>query len=130
MAINDTIADMLTRIRNAKKAEHKYVDVILTKMNVQIATVLCDQGFVHDFKTNDKEHKLRVFLKFGSNRQSVIQTIKRVSKCGHRRYVKCGEIPYVLGGLGIAIMTTPQGVMDGESARKKRLGGELICYVT
>ena len=130
MAINDTIADMLTRIRNAKKAEHKYVDVVLTKMNRQIATVLREQGFVNDFKMNEKEHKLRIFLKFGHNRQSVIQSIKRVSKNGCRRYVKCDQIPQVLGGLGIAILTTPEGVMDGESARKKRLGGELICYVT
>ena len=130
MATNDPIADMLTRIRNAKSAEHKYVDVQLTKIVKNIAEVLVEQGFVKNYIANAKDRKLRIFLKYAQGRQSVIQSLKRVSKLGGRKYVGYKDIPRVLGGMGISIMSTPLGVMDGEAARKKRVGGEILCYVT
>jgi small subunit ribosomal protein S8 len=130
MATNDPIADMLTRIRNAKDAKHKYVDVPLSKVNKAIAEVLLKKGFIISYLTSEKKYLMRVFLKYASGRQSVIQTIKRGSTPGKRRYYKHDQIPVVLGGLGIAVVSTPQGVIAGDEAKRNKVGGELLCYVS
>ena len=130
MAHSDTVADLLTRIRNAKTAEHKYVDVRFTKLNKSIIEVLQSKGYVRNFLVNEKAYKMRIFLKYvrGSKR-SVIQGLKRMSRPGLRRYIGCDQIPRVFSGLGISILSTPQGVVDGKKARELKVGGELLCLV-
>jgi small subunit ribosomal protein S8 len=129
MSMHDPIADLLTRIRNAKQARHRYVDFRVSKIKVNIIKILQEQGFVENFLINDEAGKGRVFLKYANGREPVIQGLKRVSTPGLRRYVCTRQIPKVLGGMGIAIVSTSKGVMDGESARKQKLGGELLCLV-
>lgn len=129
MAANDNIADLLTRIRNAKDAKHRYVDLRSNKMLVGIVKVLKEQGFIADYLVDDAKQKMRIFLKYISGRKSVINQIKRISKCGLRRYVNSREIPKVCSGFGIAILSTPKGIIDGETARKEKVGGELLCTV-
>ncbi|MCY3974646.1 MAG: 30S ribosomal protein S8 [Simkaniaceae bacterium] len=126
--MTDMIADLLTRMRNAGRAKHKYADVRMSKMNRAIVTVLQERGFVRSFIANDKKRLIRVFLKYYPGvREGAIRGLKRVSKPGMRRYVGVREIPVVLSGLGIAILSTHQGVVDGERARKINVGGELLC---
>jgi small subunit ribosomal protein S8 len=129
MTMHDPIADLLTRIRNARTARHRYVDFQPSKIKVNIIKILQEQGFVDNFLVDDEAGKGRVFLKYAHGREPVIQGLKRVSTPGLRRYVNSKRIPKVLGGMGIAIISTPRGVMDGESARKQKLGGELLCLV-
>lgn len=132
MAISDSIADFLTRIRNAAKAQHRYVDVNWSRMNQAIAEILKGQGFVESFLVkhdSDSRGTIRMFLKYTDNRRAVIQGIKRVSRPGLRRYVKFYDIPMFYGGLGLSIISTSQGVMDGAEASKRRIGGELLCMV-
>ncbi len=130
MAISDTIADMLTRIRNAKDAKHKYVDVKCSSLNKKIIDVLKEKGYITKYLVNEKKYKIRVFIKYliRSN-ESVIKGLKRFSKPGLRKYIGYKEIPYVFSGLGIAILSTPSGVIDGEKARSLKVGGELLCLV-
>jgi small subunit ribosomal protein S8 len=129
MSMHDPIADLLTRIRNARRAYHRYVDFQASKIKVNIIRILQEQGFVENFLVDDEAGKGRVFLKYANGREPVIQGLKRMSTPGLRRYVSSKKIPKVLGGMGIAIISTPKGVMDGESARKQKLGGELLCLV-
>lgn len=130
MAMSDTIADLLTRIRNAKDARHKYVDVKLSKLNQSIIDVLKEKGYVTTFLVNEKRREIRIFLKYIKNsRDSVIHGLKRVSKPGLRSYVGYQDIPRVFSGLGIAILSTPAGVIEGEKARELKTGGELLCFV-
>lgn len=129
MSMHDPIADLLTRIRNAREARHRFVDFPASKIKVNIIRILQEQGFVENFLVDDEAGKGRVFLKYALGREPVIQGLKRISTPGLRRYVKSTKIPKVLGGMGIAIVSTPKGVMDGESARKQKLGGELLCLV-
>lgn len=130
MAISDTVADLLTRIRNGKDACHKYVDVRYSKLNQSIIEVMKDKGYVINYLVNEKKHQIRVFLKYIKNtRESVLHGLKRVSKPGVRSYVGHKDIPRVFSGLGIAILSTPSGVIDGEKARELRTGGELLCLV-
>lgn len=130
MALSDTVADLLTRIRNAKDAKHKYVDVCFSKMNQAIIDVLKERGFVLNFIVNEKKHAIRVFLKYEKKtRQAVIHGLRRVSRPGVRRYVGYKFIPKVLSGLGTAILSTPSGVLHGEKAREMKVGGELLCLV-
>lgn len=129
MSMHDPIADLLTRIRNARRAYHRYVDFQASKIKVNIIRILQEQGFVENFLVDDEAGKGRVFLKYANGREPVIQGLKRMSSPGLRRYVSSKKIPKVLGGMGIAIISTPKGVMDGESARKQKLGGELLCLV-
>lgn len=130
MAISDTIADMLTRIRNAKDAKHKYVDVKCSSLNKEIIDVLKEKGYITKYLVNEKKYKIRVFIRYliRSN-ESVIKGLKRFSKPGLRKYIGYKEIPYVFSGLGIAILSTPSGVIDGEKARSLKVGGELLCLV-
>lgn len=130
MTISDPIADFLTRIRNALKAKHRYVDIPFSKMKASIAGVLEKKGYVEKILVDADKKLIRVYLRYSrGTRESVIQGLKRVSKPGVRHYVGCTEIPRVLSGLGLAILTTPKGIIDGEEARKARVGGEVLCYV-
>lgn len=128
---SDPISDMLTRIRNGIKARHAKVDVPASKLKTEIARILKDEGYILNYKIVDEgNHKaIRVYLKYTAANQPVIAKLERVSRPGCRVYVGAAEIPKVLGGLGINILTTPKGVMTGKSARKENVGGELLCQV-
>src|SRR6478736_9785337 len=127
--MTDPIADMLTRVRNAVQAKHQKVDMPASRLKVEIARILKEEGFIAHFKTSEEEGKnfLTLFLKYGPKGEKVISSIERISRPGCRVYVSKTEIPRVLGGLGINILTTPKGVMTGRQARKQGLGGELLC---
>lgn len=129
MAFNDPIAELLTKIRNAKGAQHRYVDLGFSKIKVKILDILKGQGFIENFLVNEEKHKIRVFLRYTKGRESVIHGLTRVSKSGLRRYIGYLDIPRVFNGMGIAILSTPKGVMDGETARNLKVGGELLCTV-
>jgi small subunit ribosomal protein S8 len=129
MSLSDPIADLLTRIRNAKDAKHRYVDVGFSKTKANVAKILHQQGFIDNILVNEEEKKIRIFIRYAEGREPVIQGLKKVSSPGLRRYVKCKDIPKILGGLGIAILSTPAGIVDGETAKRLKVGGELMCYV-
>jgi small subunit ribosomal protein S8 len=130
MAMTDPIADMLTRIRNANQMRHETVTIPHSKLKVEIAKVLEEQGFVegHTVK-GDIKKDIIVELKYGKANERVISGIKRISKPGLRVYAKSEELPKVLNGLGLAIISTPKGVMSEKEARKNNVGGEVIAYV-
>ena len=131
MVMTDPIADMLTRIRNANSALHETVEIPASKMKAAVLAILKDAGFVKEVETieNEKHATLTVTLKYGSNNEKVITGIKRISKPGLRVYAKKEELPRVLGGLGIAVISTSKGIMSDKQARKEGLGGEVIAYV-
>jgi small subunit ribosomal protein S8 len=138
MNMTDPIADMLTRIRNAVQARHDYVQIPASKMKLSIAQVLKDEGYIKDFQVIEDSSKkgakaplrlIRVQLNYSGKREPVLTGIKRVSKPGLRVYVQKREIPRVFGGLGVAILSTPQGIMTGPEARRRNVGGEVLCYV-
>ena len=131
MVMTDPIADMLTRLRNANSVYHEKVEIPGSKIKKAIAAVLKEEGFINDFTfTEDgKQGMITVSLKYGPNREKVITGIKRISKPGLRQYAKAAELPRVLGGLGIAIISTSKGIMSDKDARKAGLGGEVIAYV-
>jgi small subunit ribosomal protein S8 len=129
MSFNDPIAELLTKLRNAKGAQHRHVDMSHSKMKVQILNILKNHGFIENFLVNEEKHKIRVFLRYMKNRESVINGLDRISTCGLRRYIGYSDIPRVFNGMGIAIMSTPKGVVDGETARNLKVGGELLCKV-
>jgi small subunit ribosomal protein S8 len=127
--LHDPIADLLTRIRNAKMARHRFVDFRPSKIKIEIVRILHEQGFVDKFMVNEEKGQARVFLKYASGREPVITGLKRMSTPSLRRYLGYREIPKIYGGMGIVILSTPGGIVDGETARKKKLGGELLCLV-
>ncbi len=131
MTMTDPIADMLTRIRNGVQARHDLVEMPSSNMKVAIAKVLKDEGFVKGFQLiEDRQFKvLRVDLQYTSQKEPVLTGIKRISKPGLRVYTKATAIPRVYGGLGLAVVSTPKGVMSGQQARRLKLGGEIICHV-
>jgi len=131
MALTDPIADMLTRIRNANQALLEKVDMPASRLKVEIAKTLKAEGFIRAFKLIDdnKQGVLRVYLKFGPGNERVILGLRRVSRPGLRVYRKSRKIPSVISGVGVAIVSTPQGVMSGKQARERSLGGEVLCYV-
>ena len=131
MAMTDPIADFLTRIRNANMVKHESVEVPASKMKKNIAEILKNEGFVRDVEyiEDDKQGIIRVFLKYGKNNERVISGIRRISKPGLRSYVKADEVPKVLNGLGIAIVSTSEGVMTDKDALAKKIGGEVVAYV-
>ncbi len=133
MYVTDPIADMLTRIRNANMAYHEIVDIPMSNMKHRIARVLKDEGYIKNFKVISDPGKpyqiLRIYLNYGPNKERVIQGLRRVSKPGRRIYVNSRDLPKVMGGLGIAIISTSSGLMTDAEARKKGLGGEVLCYV-
>ena len=136
--MNDPIADMLTRIRNAVGARQARVDLPLSKLKLEIARILQDEGYILGFKLVDEpanrpgkaaRQLLRLFLKYGHGGERVISGIERVSRPGRRVYVSRDEVPWVLGGLGVSILTTSRGVMSGRTAQKTGVGGEILCNV-
>ncbi|HHV46312.1 MAG TPA: 30S ribosomal protein S8 [Tissierellia bacterium] len=131
MMMTDPIADMLTRIRNGNSVKHESVDVPASNIKKEIAQILLDEGFIkgYDVIEDGKQGIIRIELKYGSHGEKVISGIKRISKPGLRVYVKSDEIPRVLGGLGIAILSTSKGIMTDKKARKEGIGGEVLCYV-
>ena len=128
--VNDTIADMLTRIRNAGQMKYANVAVLNTKMTREIARILKEEGYINDYSSNEETKMLDLSLKYGENKKErVITGLKRISKPGLRVYAKHDELPRVLNGLGIAIISTSKGIMTDKEARKNHLGGEVIAYV-
>lgn len=127
MSMADPIADMLTRIRNASKVEHQLVEVPRSRIKLEILKLLLEEGFVTSLEVNDSTIQVR--LKYDQGRACVIQGLKRVSTPGRRHYVGKDSIPYVRNGLGVAILTTPQGVLTDRAARHAGVGGEVLCYV-
>ena len=128
MAQHDPIASMLTSLRNAVIARSRFVDLDLSKQKHEILRVLEKQGFVEHILVDDKKRKMRVFIKY-SGREPLMQGLKRISKPSLRKYIGRDKIPKIIGGLGTVVLSTSQGVLDGEAAREKGLGGELLCYV-
>ncbi|MFD1039144.1 30S ribosomal protein S8 [Virgibacillus byunsanensis] len=131
MVMTDPIADMLTRIRNANMVRHEKLELPASKMKKEIADILKREGFVRDYEfiEDDKQGVLRIFLKYGSNDERVITGIKRISKPGLRVYAKANEVPRVLNGLGVAIVSTSTGVLSDKEARTQAIGGEVLAYV-
>ncbi len=131
MTISDPVADMLTLIRNAIMAKHDFVLIPSSRMKLSIARILKGEGFISDYEVlKDKSHRaIKIYLKYGDKNKSVLSGLERVSKPGLRVYVQQKEIPRVYGGLGIAIVSTPKGVMTGQQAWRQGLGGELLCYI-
>lgn len=132
MAMTDPIADMLTRIRNANTVSKDMVDIPASRVKAQIAQILKDEGFIRDYKMikeGNPQGMIRVYMKYGPEDEKIINGLKRISKPGLRVYAQKDEIPRVLGGLGIAIISTSSGVMTDKEARNKKLGGEVICYI-
>ncbi|MBB6636479.1 30S ribosomal protein S8 [Cohnella thailandensis] len=131
MVMSDPIADMLTRIRNANLVRHETVELPASKVKKQIAEILKREGFIRDaeYVEDNKQGLIRIFLKYGANNERVITGLKRISKPGLRVYTKSNEVPRVLGGLGIAIISTSQGIVTDKEARQGKSGGEVLCYV-
>ena len=129
--VTDPIADMLTRIRNSSMAEHEKVDIPASKLKVRLAELLKEDGFIKNFRLIEdrKQGILRVYLKYGPGQERVITGLRRVSKPGRRQYVGADKIPSVLGGIGVAILSTPRGVLTDRESRRLRVGGEVLCYV-
>ena len=129
MSCNDPIAELLTKIRNAKGAQHRYVDLSFSKNKVKILDLMRNHGFIENFLVNEEQFKIRVFLRYTKERKSVINNLRRVSTCGMRRYVGYKDIPRVFNGMGMCIISNPKGIVDGETDRNLKVGGELLCTV-
>ncbi len=131
MSLTDPVADLLARIRNAIHARHQKLDVPASNLKLEIARILKEEGYIANFKATEEEGRkvLRIYLKYGPDNNAVISNLQRISRPGCRVYVGRNDIPRVLGGLGINILTTPKGVMTGRQARKQGLGGEVLCEI-
>jgi small subunit ribosomal protein S8 len=131
MQVTDPIADLLTRIRNAFRAKHDTVEVPASNMKKEIVKILFDEGYIKEYKyaQDDKQGVIKIWLKYADGKKSAITGIKRVSKPGLRVYAACDEIPRVLKGLGIAIVSTSKGIMTDKRARKEHIGGEVLAFV-
>jgi len=129
--MTDPLADMFTRIRNGSKAKFEKIDIPSSKMKREVAKVLKEEGFIKNFKvvSGDRQHEMiRVFLKYDASRKGVVH-IRRVSRPGRRVYVGTDRIPSVMGGLGLAILSTPKGILTDKATREAHVGGEVLCYV-
>ena len=131
MNLTDPVADFLTRIRNAMRSRHQKLDVPASKLKAEIARILKEEGYIANYKPTEEAGRsvIRVYLKYGANNESVMRDLRRISKPGCRVYQGKDDIRRVQGGLGIAILTTPRGVMTGRQARREGVGGELLCEV-
>ena len=131
MTMTDPIADMLTRIRNANTVGHETVEIPASKIKKSIAEILLDEGYIKGFDVieDNKQGIIKVQMKYGANKEKVISGIKKISKPGLKVYAKANDVPKVLGGLGIAIISTSKGVISDKKARELGVGGEVICYV-
>lgn len=131
MVLTDPIADYLTRIRNANMVRHESLNVPASKIKISMSEILKSEGFIRDYEVidDDKQGEIRIFLKYGKNNERVISGLKRISKPGLRTYVKSDAVPKVLNGLGIAIISTSDGVITDKEARAKNVGGEVLAYI-
>ena len=129
MSMTDPIADMLTRIRNANQAKHETVEIPASKIKVEILNVVKEEGYIKDFEVNQETKMIKVALKYTDKKERVIKGITRISKPGLRAYAKASEMPKVLNGLGVAIVSTSDGVMTDKDARQKGIGGEVMAYI-
>jgi len=131
MSLTDPVADLLARIRNSIHARQQKLDVPASKLKLEIARILKEEGYIANFKATEEDGRkvLRIYLKYSSDNAAAISNLQRISRPGCRVYVGRNDIPRVLGGLGINILTTPRGVMTGREARKQGLGGEILCEV-
>ncbi|MBS3818690.1 30S ribosomal protein S8 [bacterium] len=131
MTMTDPIADMLTRIRNAKRVKKREVNIPSSRMKVEIAKIMKEEGYINNFKVVDdnKQGILDIYLKYSEDNESVIKGMEKVSKPGRRIYRDKENIPEVLGGLGIVVVSTSQGIFTGEKCREKGIGGEILCYI-
>jgi len=131
MQVTDAIADMLTRIRNANTAKHETVDIPASKIKKAIADILVDEGYVRSYQIieDGKQGIIKISLKYGPGKTRIIQGIRRISKPGLRKYSTCEDMPSVLRGLGIAIVSTSKGIMTGKKAKKENIGGEILAFV-
>ena len=131
MSLTDPVADLLTRIRNSIHARHQKLDIPASKLKLEIARILKEEGYIANFKATEEAGRkvLRIYLKYGPDNNAAISDLQRVSRPGCRVYVGHNEIRRVLGGLGINILTTPKGLMTGRSAKKEKVGGEILCEI-
>jgi len=131
MSMTDPISDYLSRIRNAAMAHHSKVDIPASKIIKEITRILHEEGYIRNYTTIDdnKQGVVRIYLKYGEDRKSAIHGLKRISRPGYRRYANVQSIPRVLNGLGVAVLSTPKGLLPDKKARKERLGGEVLFYV-
>ena len=131
MTLTDPIADYLTRIRNANMVKHEYLDVPASKIKISMSEILKREGFIRDYvvSKDNKQGVIRIFLKYGYDNERVISGLKRISKPGLRNYVSADNVPRVLNGLGIAILSTSAGVLSDKEARQKSVGGEVLAYI-
>jgi len=131
MQVTDSIADMLTRIRNANAAKHDTVKIPASNMKRAIAQILLEEGYIKSYRVHedDKQGEIEIVLKYGPNKSKVLTGLRRVSKPGLRIYSSCEELPRVMRGLGVAILSTPKGVMTDKAARKANVGGEVLAYI-
>jgi small subunit ribosomal protein S8 len=129
--MSDPIADYLTRVRNAFIAKHSKVDIPSSNIIIEITRILMEEGYIKNYTIIDEEKRniIRIYLKYGESQKSTISGLKRISRPGLRRYTKANEIPRVLNGLGVAVISTPKGVLTGKKAREQNVGGEVICYI-
>jgi len=132
MTMTDPVADMLTRIRNAAQARHEMVEVPASKLKIDIARILKEEGYVSGYTLSDvgKKVLIRIQLRYSTGKKPVISSLERVSRPGCRVYASKSEIPEVLGGMGICILSTSQGLMTGKQAQEKKLGGEILCAIS
>jgi small subunit ribosomal protein S8 len=128
---SDPVADLLTRIRNASRAEHEKVDIPSSKLKVRVCEILKDEGFIKNFRVleDQKQNTLRVYMKYGPSNEKVISGLVRISKPGRRVYVTHDKVPSILAGMGVAIVSTSQGVVTDRAARQQKVGGEVLAYV-
>lgn len=131
MSLNDPIADYLTRIRNATQARHSKVDIPASNILKEITRILQEEGYIYNYTVVDdqKQGIIRIYLKYDKNRQSIITSLKRVSRPGFRRYANTHNLPRVLNGLGIAILSTEKGILTEKQAKRENVGGEVLCYI-
>ncbi len=129
--MTDPVADLLTRIRNASSAEHEKVDIPASKLKIRLVEILKAEGFIKNFRLieDNKQGILRVYLKYGAGNEQIIAGMVRVSKPGRRIYVTADKVPSILSGMGVAVLSTSDGVMTDREARKQKVGGEVLCYV-
>ena len=130
MAFNDPIAEFLTKLRNAAKAQHRYVDMCSSKMRLRLLEIMKQHGFIENYLVNEEKRKIRIFLRYTKDRESILQGLRRISSPGLRRYIGYQDIPKIFNGMGLAIISTPKGgVVDGEMARNLKTGGEFLCTI-
>jgi small subunit ribosomal protein S8 len=129
MSLSDPIADLLTRIRNGARAKHRYIDVPHTKIKGSIIKVMQEAGFIDSFLVDSDKKRMRIFLRYAEGREALISQLIRVSSPSLRRYVGYRDIPQIEGGMGLVVLSTPKGILDGKTAREQKVGGELLCFV-